>query len=83
MCMKKDLLVLNDKFLCLDVCAFRNSCKLYSSFLISFMEFMKQAVCDKDSTHKYICLCSIESMKLGERMISSDWFQKARLEITL
>lgn len=28
MLMKKDLLALSSKFLCLDVCAFRNSCEL-------------------------------------------------------
>lgn len=78
--MKKDLLVFSDKFLCLDVCAFRNSCELYSYFLIYVM---KQVVCDKDPTHKYIYLCSIESMKIGERKVSSNWFQKARLKITL
>lgn len=37
---------------------------------------MKQVVCDKDSTYKYICLCPIESVKIGKTKISSDWFQK-------
>lgn len=67
----------------LGVCVCGNSCELYSPLLISFMTFLKQVICDKDSSHKYICLCSIESMKIGERKISSDWFQKAKLERTL
>lgn len=63
-------------------CTCRNSCELYSSLLISFTASTKQVVCDRDSSHKDICLCSIESMKIRERKISSDWLQKARLEIT-
>lgn len=52
--MKKDLLVLSGKLLCLEVCACRNSCELYGSFLISFMEFLEQVLCDKDSSQ--ICM---------------------------
>lgn len=44
---------------------------------------MKQVVCDKDFTRKYVYLCSIESMKVEERKTSSDWFRKARLEINV
>lgn len=55
MLMKKDLPEVSDKFLSLGACAFRNSCELYSSHLTSFKEFMKQVVCDRDSTYKYNC----------------------------
>lgn len=45
------------------------------------MEFVKQAICDKDSSHKYICLCSIESLKIGGGKDEHWRFQKARLDI--
>lgn len=82
MLMQKELLVLNDNFLCLNVCVFRNSCELYNSLLFSFMEFMKPVVCAKPPLLN-IYLCSIESLKIGERKISSNLFRKVRLEIPL